>query len=122
MTNDHCMFLDGYVVITCLEPITNRPQGQLLLDYLTDAVISTKSTFNGVPNISPDSRHIATVDNIQKEHSTQDNGGVTIIVQKITRKLASHAFVTNCATLLDFCFPQFTPVAHSLTRSLGYCE
>lgn len=70
--------------MSCREPITNRPQGQLLLDYLTDAVISTKAAFTGTPNISPDSRHIAIVDNAQKQHSIQDNG-VTIIVQKITR-------------------------------------
>lgn len=78
------VLLDGYVVISCIEPITNRLQGQLLLDYLTDAVISTKTTFNGTPNISPDSRHIAIVDNTRNKHSSTDNG-VTIIVQKITR-------------------------------------
>lgn len=77
---------DGYVVMSCREPITNRPQGQLLLDYLTDTVINVKPTFTGIPRLSPDSRHIATIDNSNKRLSMQENG-VTIIVQKITRKL-----------------------------------
>lgn len=76
--------IDGYVIMSCREPNTNRLQGQLLLDYLTDTVISTKPTFTGVPRLSPDSRHIATIDSTQKS-SIQENG-VTIIVQKITRK------------------------------------
>ncbi|KAJ8982694.1 hypothetical protein NQ317_013166 [Molorchus minor] len=38
---------DGMVIMQCLEPVTNRPTGQLILDYLTDSVISTKSNLPG---------------------------------------------------------------------------
>lgn len=72
--------------MSCREPITNRHQGQLLLDYLTDTVISMKPTFTGIPKLSPDSRHIATIDDIPKNLSPTQENGVTIIVQKITRE------------------------------------
>lgn len=62
----------------CLEPVTNRPTGQLLLDYLTDTVISSKTTLTGVPYISPDSRRLVTLDRTQN--------GATLIVQEITGK------------------------------------
>lgn len=64
----------------CLEPVTNRPTGQLLLDYLTDTVISSKSTLTGVPYISPDSRRLVTLDRTEN--------GATLIVQEITGKFA----------------------------------
>lgn len=60
----------------CLEPITNRPTGQLILDYLTDSVIGTKPNLPGVPYISPDSRKLVTLD--------RNVNGATIIVQEIT--------------------------------------
>lgn len=65
--------------MSCREPVTGRPTGQLLMDYLTDTVLSAKPTLTGVPKISPDSRHVATIDHM-------DDGGVTLVVQKITRK------------------------------------
>lgn len=64
--------------MSCREPITGRHQGQLLLDYLTDTVLSAKTELTGKPRISPDSRHVATIDH------TPD--GVTLVIQKITRK------------------------------------
>lgn len=73
------IFLDGYVVIFCREPVTNRAQGQLMVDYLTDAIISVKLGLNGIPNISPDSRNLATI--------YHTNDGSVVIVQKITRKV-----------------------------------
>lgn len=60
----------------CLEPVTNRPTGQLLLDYLTDTVLATKSNLPGVPYISPDSRKLVTLDRTES--------GATLIVQEIT--------------------------------------
>lgn len=62
----------------CLEPVTNRPTGQLLLDYLTDTVVATKPNLPGVPYISPDSRKLVTLDRTES--------GATLIVQEITRK------------------------------------
>lgn len=61
----------------CLEPVTNRPTGQLLLDYLTDTVVATKPNLPGVPYISPDSRKLVTLDRTES--------GATLIVQEITR-------------------------------------
>lgn len=72
------VILDGFVIMLCREPITGRHQGQLLLDYLTDTVLSAKTELTGKPRISPDSRHVVTVDH------TAD--GVTLVIQKITRK------------------------------------
>ncbi|XP_071050414.1 follistatin-related protein 5-like isoform X2 [Onthophagus taurus] len=68
--------LYGLVIMECLEPVTNRPTGQLLLDYLTDTVIATKPTLPGVPFISPDSRKLVTLD--------RTKNGATLIVQEIT--------------------------------------
>ncbi|XP_037025567.1 follistatin-related protein 5-like isoform X2 [Bradysia coprophila] len=68
--------LYGFVIMSCREPITGRHQGQLLLDYLTDTVLSAKPEITGKPRISPDSRHLISVD-----HSSD---GVTIVIQKIT--------------------------------------
>jgi follistatin-related protein 5 len=73
-----CLLSDGFVIIQCREPVTNRPSGQLILDYLTDAVVSVKSQINGRSYISPDSRHLITVEN---DHLSDD---VILIVQQIT--------------------------------------
>lgn len=62
----------------CLEPVTNRPTGQLILDYLTDSVIGTKTNLPGTPFISPDSRKLVTLD--------RSTNGATLIVQEITGK------------------------------------
>lgn len=50
-----------------------------MLDYLTDTVLSAKPELTGKPKISPDSRHVATIDHA--------DDGVTLVIQKITRKL-----------------------------------
>lgn len=76
INNVHCMILDGMVIMQCLEPVTNRPTGQLILDYLTDSVIGTKPNLPGVPYISPDSRKLVTLD--------KTVNGATLIVQEIT--------------------------------------
>lgn len=70
------MLADGFVIMQCLEPVTGRQSGQLLLDYLTDTVISTKPTLPGIPFISPDSRKLVTLDRTEN--------GATLIVQEIT--------------------------------------
>lgn len=70
------IFVDGYVILECLEPVTNRQSGQLLLDYLTDTVIGIKPSLPGTPYISPDARRLVTLD---RTHS-----GTTIIVQELT--------------------------------------
>ncbi|XP_030759224.1 follistatin-related protein 5-like, partial [Sitophilus oryzae] len=68
--------LYGFVFMECREPITKKPTGQLILDYLTDAVISTVPTLFGKPYLSPDSRKLVTFDRAK--------AGATLIVQEIT--------------------------------------
>ncbi|CAD7093985.1 unnamed protein product [Hermetia illucens] len=68
--------LYGFVIVSCREPITNRAQGQIVLDYVSDTVLSTKPELNGVSQISPDSRHLITVE--------YNPNGVIIVVQKVT--------------------------------------
>lgn len=73
----HVVFssLHGLVVMDCQEPVTGRRTGQLVLDYLTDAVLSHKPSLTGEPHVVPDSSLAVTVD-------TQDH--VKIVVQKVT--------------------------------------
>ncbi|KAL1494445.1 hypothetical protein ABEB36_010043 [Hypothenemus hampei] len=68
--------LYGFVILQCKEPVTGKPTGQLVLDYLTDAVISKAPTLVGRPYISPDSRKLITFD--------RTSSGATLIVQEIT--------------------------------------
>ncbi|XP_011055946.1 PREDICTED: follistatin-related protein 5-like [Acromyrmex echinatior] len=71
--------LYGFVILECEEPITGRPTGQVLLDYLTDSVLAHKPSILGKPAISPDSRYLVTLD--------KQNTGVTLVVQEILRKV-----------------------------------
>lgn len=70
---------DGFVILECEEPITSRPTGQVLLDYLTDSVLAHKPSILGKPAISPDSRYLVTLD--------KQNTGVTLVVQEILRNI-----------------------------------
>lgn len=69
-------FVVGYVTISCREPVTGRPTGQLVMDYLTDAILSTRPSMIGNPSVSPDSQLITTVDH--------RSDGVTLALQKVT--------------------------------------
>ena len=77
--NSQFSVLYGFVIIECQEPVTNRPTGQLLLDYLTDTVLAHKPNLLGRPTISPDSRHLVTLD--------KQVTGVTLVVQEISCNL-----------------------------------
>ena len=75
------------MILQCEEPITGRPTGQLLLDYLTDSVLAHKPELLGKPTVSPDSRHVVTLDRRQN--------GVVLIVEQILRELLTlHIYVT----------------------------
>lgn len=50
------------MVVQCTSPV-NHQMLQLVLDYITDAVIST-TVLPGRPYVSPDSRHVVTVDDL----------------------------------------------------------
>lgn len=69
-------FLDGFVILECEEPVTGRPTGQVLLDYLTDTVIMQKPNLFGRPFVSPNSRMVVTLDRSRE--------GVGLIVQQVT--------------------------------------
>ena len=69
------LFIDGYVIIECEELSTGHPSGQILLDYLTDSIISQKTGLFGKPHVSPDSRITVTLD--------REKDGVTLVVQQI---------------------------------------
>lgn len=66
---------DGFVIMECEEPVTGRPMGQILLDYLTDTVLSHKTGLFGHPHVSPNSRSIVTLD--------RSRDGVTLVVQEV---------------------------------------
>ncbi|KAH6944057.1 hypothetical protein HPB50_001479 [Hyalomma asiaticum] len=70
--------LGGFVILECLEPITQRPMGQILLDYLTDTVLSHKTNLFGRPRVSPDSRHVITLQSA--------NNSVVIVAQEVTEQ------------------------------------
>lgn len=89
--NNRVGFTDGFVIMQCLEPVTNRPTGQLLLDYLTDTVIATKTTLPGIPFISPDSRKLVTLDRTEN--------GATLIVQEITGTSVSQSIYKRAHSL-----------------------
>lgn len=74
--NKFFFFSDGFVVVACEEPVTARATGQLLLDYLTDSVISHKPALFGRPHVAPDSRVVVTLD--------RASDGVTLVVQEVT--------------------------------------
>lgn len=66
----------GLVILECLEPVTGRPTGQIVLDYLTDTVLVHGTTLFGRPYVSPDSRKVVTL--------KADDHSVLIVAQEIT--------------------------------------
>ena len=63
------------MILECEEPVTGRPTGQILLDYLTDTVLSSKVGLFGHPHVSPNSRSVVTLD--------RGHDGVTLVVQEV---------------------------------------
>lgn len=74
-----CLIADGFVIMECEEPITGRPTGQILLDYLTDTVLTHKTGLFGHPHVSPNSRCVVTLD--------RGRDGVTLVVQEVVGEL-----------------------------------
>ena len=50
------------MVVECVSPVSHQTL-QLVMDYITDAVVST-AVLSGKPFVSPDSRHVVTVDDL----------------------------------------------------------
>lgn len=76
-------FSGGLVILECLEPVTNRPTGQIVLDYLTDTVLVHSTNLFGQPHVSPDSRRVVTLN--------ADDHSVVIVAQEITEN-GKHPF------------------------------
>lgn len=70
----YLFYLGGLIIIECIEPITSRPMGQVVLDYMTDSVLAHNPHLIGGPSMSPDSLHVVTID--------RRNNSVTIIAQE----------------------------------------
>ncbi|XP_012285083.1 follistatin-related protein 5, partial [Orussus abietinus] len=103
--------LYGFVILQCEEPISGRPTGQLLLDYLTDTVLAHKPTLVGRPMVSPDSRHLVTLDRQQN--------GVILVVQEILPNGLRFAFdVKTTLNISDMTFyPSQTTHGYDLYAS-----
>ncbi|XP_023931855.1 follistatin-related protein 5 isoform X2 [Lingula anatina] len=88
--------LGGYVVVDCRSPAGKPPQEkQLLMDYITDAVINERDVI-GQPYVSPDSRYIVSVDNKEQSVTIQrvsDEGQITYGFKRFTgMRLSDVAF------------------------------
>ncbi|KAK7603150.1 hypothetical protein V9T40_003149 [Parthenolecanium corni] len=91
--------LYGFVILECEEPVTGRPTGQVLLDYLTDTVIMQKPNLFGRPFVSPNSRMVVTLDRSRE--------GVGLIVQQVTE--VGLKFVFDVKTTLNISDITFYP-------------
>lgn len=103
--------LGGYVVLECVEPVTSRPMGQILLDYLTDTVLAHKTNLFGGPMVSPDSRYVVTLE--------KSNTSVVIVVQEISEE--GLRFLFDVKTTLQISdvtfFPSHTTHSYDLYAS-----
>lgn len=77
----------------CEEPITGRPTGQILLDYLTDTVLTHKTGLFGHPLVSPNSRCVVTLD--------RGRDGVTLVVQEVVGELQFACFFNDTISSSD---------------------
>ncbi|GFY72427.1 follistatin-related protein 5 [Trichonephila inaurata madagascariensis] len=107
----------GLVILECLEPVTGRPTGQIVLDYLTDTVLVHSTTLFGRPHVSPDSRRVVTLK--ANDHS------VVIVAQEITeddnapnQRRGLLSFQNDA--LLRFVRDVFFKGGHPLCGSLGW--
>nr|CAD7405746.1 unnamed protein product [Timema cristinae] len=94
-----CIRIDGFVIVECWEPVTSRPMGQILLDYLTDTVVSHKLGLYGRPHVSPNSRTVVTLD--------RGRDGVTLVVQEV--KESGLKFLFDVKTTLNISDITFYP-------------
>ncbi|XP_076361506.1 follistatin-related protein 5-like [Tachypleus tridentatus] len=101
----------GYIILECIEPITHRPTGQLVLDYLTDIVVSHKINLFGKPHISPDSRYVVTLE--------RTNTSVIIFAQEVTEQGLQFLFdVKTTLQISDITyFPSPTTQSYDLYAS-----
>ncbi|XP_066994850.2 follistatin-related protein 5 [Anabrus simplex] len=103
--------LYGFVIMECEEPVTSRPTGQILLDYLTDTVLSHKTGLYGRPHVSPNSRVVVTLD--------RGRDGVTLVVQEVVDSGLKFSFdVKTTLNISDITFyPSQTTHGYDLYAS-----
>lgn len=93
----------GLIIVSCVDVETNLPNGQLVLDYLTDEIVSFRPSLLGKPRVAPDSQYVVTlhspavtgertpdsrkqtnINNNKENHTNSSNNDVTIVVQAVT--------------------------------------
>lgn len=95
---------DGFVVINCMEPVAFKQTGQLVVDSITNAIISIKADLVGIPYVSPDSRYVITVNH---RHDS-----VLLSVQQVT--LNGLVFAFDVETTLNISEIRFIKSTSSL--------
>lgn len=94
----------------CEEPVTRRPTGQIVMDYLTDTVLSHKVTLLGTPYITPDSRIVVTVH--------REKTSVTLIVQHTT---GAFLFCSTIPIYFEKKQPHSNTCTQNISDSFCYC-
>lgn len=115
-------FADGFIIISCTEPVTHRQTGQLVIDYITSSIISIKADLIGVPYISPDSRYVITINHrhdsvLMSVQLVTINGLVFAFDVETTLNISDIRFVKS-STSLDYDVYATTDKAEILFLSL----
>jgi follistatin-related protein 5 len=87
-----------------MEPMTHRQTGQLVLDYITNSIISIKADLVGIPFVSPDSRYVITINH---RHDS-----VLLSVQQVT--ISGLVFAFDVETTLNISDIRFVKSSVSL--------
>jgi follistatin-related protein 5 len=87
-----------------MEPLTHRQTGQLVLDYITNSIISIKADLVGIPFVSPDSRYVITINH---RHDS-----VLLSVQQVT--ITGMVFAFDVETTLNISDIRFVKSTVSL--------
>lgn len=78
----------GLVILQCQTPVTHKLNGQLILDQMTDAIISFNPHIRGNKNfLSPDHKFLITISSNNQNDDDFNNiqSSTTIIVQKVSK-------------------------------------
>jgi len=105
-----------------MEPVTHRQTGQLVLDYITNSIISIKADLVGVPYVSPDSRYVITINHrhdsvLLSVQQVTINGLIFVFDVETTLNISDIRFVKSSVSL-DFDVYAATDKAEILFLSL----
>jgi hypothetical protein len=87
-----------------MEPVTFKQTGQLVVDSITNSIISIKADLVGTPFVSPDSRYVITI--------TNRHDSVLFSVQQVT--LNGLVFAFDVETVLNISEIRFIKSSSSL--------